>query len=241
MFKTRRRLIGYTVSTLRYGGYTNHPYFAPFRASLRRGIARRICKFLTRDAIYFRIPKAANSTIVRTIHTAENINPGKQVTDARAIDELKEMYNTIPSQSEFDRCFKFTFVRNPHTRALSAYRERVLSGRYADKEHMRLFYKGSEPVSFLEFLSILEDGHLYEDPHWAPQSDLVRTDRLDFVGKIESLDADLTSVLERLKFEDRRIVSFSPHATNSSSTPLATVEKRRVERLYQRDFDAFSY
>ena len=183
-----------------------------------------------------RIPKAANSSVIVNLAYRRF---GREIPSK----EAKRLFRT-PSQlstKEVDALpglYTFAFVRNPYTRVLSA---------FLDKVDRRTRRKGVE-ASFHEFLDYLEKDGLYSNAHWAPQVSLLLLpfEQYDFFGKTEHLDRDLREVLKHLttEVEDARILSALGNATGASSkltTYFDDSAKARVENLYRADFEAFDY
>ena len=142
------------------------------------------------------------------------------------------------------RLYKFTFVRNPYTRILSAYLNKLFG-----PERDRLLAKIglSDPereVSFLQFLQNLEKKGLYADMHWAPQADIIpyERDQLDKIGRIESLEEDLSQVVDKCFGQQLRLKnkeSGRTGADNRLKEYLGTEEQKLIERIYARDFELF--
>ncbi|HDS05874.1 MAG TPA: hypothetical protein ENN95_02410, partial [Deltaproteobacteria bacterium] len=85
---------------------------------------------------YYRIPKAANSTVIATLHCCEY----GEVADSLKMKELKTHTYIKPSQLNrkkadvlLDDYFKFTVVRNPYARFLSAYLNKIAKGKPGKK------------------------------------------------------------------------------------------------------------
>jgi len=139
----------------------------------------------------------------------------------------------------YDRCYKFTFVRDPYTRMLSAYYYRTGNGL---KE-----YTDFDPGTFHEWVSHLLGGP--EDVFRYPQASFV-DDTVDFVGRFENLETDLRKVLDRL-FRIRGMCgvlrSGMPHVRSSGlpKGPLVGMmllkTRRMIEKFYGDDFSEFGY
>lgn len=191
---------------------------------------------------YDRIPKAANSTIVGML--AKNIY-GSEFSSEQ---EVKQLFNTTPVDldarqvSRFKDFYKFTFVRDPYVRVLSAYLDKITGGKKLKKYNLR---------SFGDFVSYLEYGGLYEDAHWAPQVSLflIPPQMFDFIGKVENLEQDIKSVCTRI-FENPqyprklRLNSYNVHATDAAyklQKYYVASLRTRIESLYKEDFKTFQY
>lgn len=113
-----------------------------------------------------------------------------------------ENYLSIFSPSEFLSYFKFTFVRNPWDRLVSAYFFLQQGGlNDADKE----WYESelSEYPTFEGFVKgWLSRENIQRGQHFRLQSSFVRTSvdsvKLDFVGFVENMENDFDYILKRL-------------------------------------------
>ena len=183
-----------------------------------------------------RIPKSANSTVVSSL---AKWRFGREIPSR----EAKKMFLTPSALSRqeaanIEQLFRFTFVRNPYTRVLSAYLDKV--ERKAERR--------GEDTSFEGFLANLEKGQLHSNAHWSPQVDLMLLplNQFDFIGKVENLQQDLEVVRHRLMDTESEpdMVEVRSNATNANSkiaryyTPASA---KIVKKLYARDFELFDY
>lgn len=183
-----------------------------------------------------RIPKAANSTVVTTL---ARIRFDREITSKQA----KKMFLTPAllhndEVQNLDNFFRFVFVRNPFTRTLSA---------YLDKVERRAVEK-NKPSSFKSFLYQLEAGRLHSNAHWAPQYNLllIPVDQFDFIGRTETFDADMLTVKNRLlgKRSDEPVKSVLSNATNAKDKLDHYYDDETIElvrTLYRQDFEIFDY
>lgn len=218
--------------------------FTPFyrRYPYRNGISinsadARGCVDLERGFFCNRIPKAANSTIVENLAIWSF---GHEVPSK----EAKKRFRT-PSQlsrqkvEQLDAAFRFAVVRNPYTRTLSA---------YLDKIERRAKRKNRES-SFRGFLQGLAQQSLYDNAHWAPQSSLLLLppDHFDFFGKVESLERDLAFIKDRISGENNHSSPpkhFKANATGASKKLSQYYDEGCIEivrSLFRDDFELFSY
>lgn len=197
-----------------------------------------------RGFIYFRIPKAANSTVMLNLAGGEL--RGK-------MRELKRLYPRVSTLSRKEvttltsRFFLFTVARNPYSRIASAYLDKVTRGRSAAKVRDRIGLPADAEVSFLEFCRYLQAGGVNDNPHWYRQVDLVPCgpELLHFIGRVENLSADLDYILSRINGErPREHASWVPHRTGADTRlqKLYCAESIEiVQSLYRGDFEAFGY
>lgn len=205
---------------------------------------------------YCRIPKCANSTIVNSLAYYDpemTFDP----TDQRG-KYVKEQTSRLLSAKSLTvssftgKYFLFTFVRNPYSRVLSAYLDKIAvleKKAYATNRQVIIAYSRSgQDLTFETFVSYLENGGLYLDPHWAPQTSMlpVGVKKIDFVGRVENLDKDLEYVVKYLFGENiyQGPVTREVDRTDSSNKLLKYYDTEiadRVYSLYKSDFDSFLY
>lgn len=185
-----------------------------------------------------RIPKAANSTVTASL---ARYKLGHEVPSRKAKKLFLHPSQLSSSQVQMlDQWFRFTIVRNPYTRTLSAYLDKV------ERHHRR---GKNVPNSFAGFLDSLAGGALCDNAHWAPQHALLLLplEKFDFIGRVESLDQDMAYIRQRILGEDN-----APAITNSvlnHATGAVDKLKRyydaycveRVQTLFRQDFEAFGY
>lgn len=218
--------------------------FTPFykRYPYRNGISAnsadaRGCVDLEWGFFCNRIPKAANSTIVENLAI---LSFGHDVPSR----EAKKRFRT-PSQlskqevEQLDDVFRFAVVRNPYTRTLSAYLDKI--ERRAKRKNRESSFKG--------FLQDLAQQSLYDNAHWAPQSSLLLLppDRFDFFGKVENLEHDLAFIKDRVSgggMNASPSKHFKANATGAGTKLTQHYDdecKEIVCSLFRKDFELFGY
>ncbi|MGM0648711.1 MAG: sulfotransferase family 2 domain-containing protein [Bacteroidota bacterium] len=183
-----------------------------------------------------RIPKAANSTIVENLALWSF---GHEIPSKKA-----KLQFTTPSQltqdevNELQEMYSFAIVRNPFTRTLSA---------YLDKVERRALKKNKE-TSFFDFLQNLDNGKLYSNAHWAPQHSLLLLplEKFNFIGNVESLDNDLRHIQSHIigSRNGREMKSFKTNATGARKKIKQYYDDRNasiVLELFKKDFEIFGY
>jgi len=197
---------------------------------------------------YSRVPKAANTSITQTLfeHTAF-----RRESTRREHPKYQFLRPLFLSRQEVDRleheAFKFTFVRDPYSRALSAYLDKVGRQRHQGRRFLLWAQRHNQPETFLGFCRYLEAGGLFLDMHWAPQVAILclPLERFDFIGRVEHLNRDLAVVLERLFHV--QAAGPAPHAgthTRASEQvddAYGLEERAIVNRLYTSDFERLGY
>ncbi len=219
-----------------------HPLVRGVPAELRGPVLRRVFYAPGHRFIFFRVPKAANSTVVMSLATAMGAAPRDHggAGAKRAGNAVLRLAFRLPAR--LAECYKFTFVRNPYARVLSAYLDKIATG---NPGFRRIIGLDGRALSFADFLHRLGDGYLTANIHWAPQADIIALPpaSLDFVGRVETLEPDLARVMDRIFGPAGHGMVRRVEGVRSASGRLAEfygpAERRLVQALYARDFGLF--
>jgi len=186
------------------------------------------------ECIFVHIPKAAGNSVTRSLFGCG--------VGHRSIHEYRGIFG-----EDFQSYFKFTVVRNPFTRVVSAYEFLKQGGhpawpndgRYRDEVLCK--YSGFE--SFV--LEKLNEA-IWEQKHFRPQAKFLMLGGelgVDFVARLETLEEDFEFICEQLGV-DREL----PHRnkTRGHRPPLASYYERdevanTVRTLYADDFSLLGY
>ncbi|MGL6133540.1 MAG: sulfotransferase family protein [Prochlorococcaceae cyanobacterium] len=197
---------------------------------------------------YSRIPKAANTTIVAALASQSSYRPRyRRRKDPKYSFQRPLLLSSREVQRLEREAFVFTFVRNPFSRVLSAYLDKVGRLRHQGRRFLAWAQMHGQPGDFLGFCRFLEAGGLYLDMHWAPQVEILclPLSRFDFIGRVESLDRDLPQMLERLFGEQNLAPSERRGTTTNAGHQLQEAygpeQLQIIGRLYSRDFELFGY
>lgn len=194
-------------------------------------------------------------------------------TDRKFLNRIGLTYvQSLPSnkvQQVLKNYYKFIFVRHPFTRILAAYRNKLNPGvsyyhqRYG-REILKLFRKnasssvktrgtGTTFAEFVQYIIYLWKTGRNFDEHWQTFHKLTFPCQIsyDFIGKIETLDADAAIVL-RDGFHLNYTVTF-PKETREHKTGSTAESTRKafekipeehinvLRRIYHYDFLLFGY
>lgn len=208
----------------------------PYRGGISSGSANaRGCLDLELGFFCNRIPKAANSTVVTNL---ARLKCGLDVPSKQA----KKLFDT-PAQltrvqlGTFETLFKFTVVRNPYARTLSAYLDKV--AREAPPQDPK--------AGFAAFLESLANGELHSNTHWAPQHSLmlIPVSHFDFIGKVEALDEAWRTIQSRIRPDLPLAMTSTLGNQTGANDKLRQYydapQVRLVQRLYAEDFSTFGY
>ena len=204
--------------------------------------------------LYISNPKVACSTIKRTLQKLELNDPEFENVHDRDFSPLlrpsqvKNLERFIQRQQPFT----FTFVRNPYTRLLSAYIDKI-QGRTGILTKLLDFIQQKygetyTDLSFSDFIDVVcEQKPRQMDPHWRIQYFHTLQEQLtyDFIGKFENFEQDFKQILNTIAAPSTNsIASFKLHATHANQilsqyyTP-SLIDK--VKAKFAPDFEHFNY
>ncbi len=152
--------------------------------------------------LYNRIKKSGNSSIALYLKDLIEGNYSWTQGDYHSVKD-EALHSGVMSLSklpvkdlyDINSYYLFTIFRNPYSRCLSAFLEKVADGR-AGFEDVPGFQDPSTE-GFERFVSYLESGGLYRDKHWWPQVALLAWPpaRFSYIGQLEYLEKELRYVL----------------------------------------------
>jgi hypothetical protein len=169
--------------------------------------------------------------------------------------ETQEFYAKNIKPYDLSEYFTFGLVRNPYTRIISAYFNKMVRLFKQEKSEIKEKHlKYLEPFTSYEKISpakgfkiLLDqlstsDSTLFRNIHFTPQSNLIDSDKLDFLGKFENLKEDTAYIFKKIG-----VPAQLPHRNKSKysffdRTKFLDQENRKIiEELYQQDFELFNY
>ncbi len=194
---------------------------------------------------YNRIPKSANSTVMRVLTQFSQDTASAGKADKSRFRRPSRMTRAQVRALQDGEIFRFTFVRDPYARVLSAYQDKIMGRSPQFTRHFPQ-YAGGQTPSFAEFCRALQDGLLYKDAHWAPQTSLLLLppDRFDLIGRVETFEADIAQVVARIWNQPYAPIARVGTVTKAQTRrdDVYTDETRHlVAQLYHRDFALLGY
>jgi len=175
--------------------------------------------------LWFRVSKVATRTIITQLR-------------ANGLHH-RERYSVRYPLKRFEDHFAFAFVRNPWDRLVSCWANRAVT-RNAYGFDGPTLARMQDFAQFVDFAAARDldtgDVHLRRQ---APQIDL---NRVDFVGRFETLDADLRHIFGRLELPLQ--VSVHVNASARDADYRHYYDDRTAElvgSLYQKDVRTFGY
>ena len=212
-----------------------------------------------KNLVYLSNAKAGCSTIkssfLLAIHKHLGMEPPRKLTDIHRKHPFWELNigNCIDDKSNF-----FSLVRNPYTRILSAYLDKIAMETIFWKNNIlenifwyRFCLKNDRhpenKISFVEFLRVLEKSTSFkiEDQHFRPQVENIYAGsvgpiRVHYLENFSNHLGALTDYLDwHVEFPSRR-----GHSTDAHSKLPNFVNgeaEEIIQRLYHDDFESFGY
>lgn len=215
-----------------------------------------LCNISTsRNFLYFETPKVGCSTIKRTLQLLELSSATelcRDVHDKRRSTLKGAISSGLSFQDLFEsrKLFRFTLVRNPYSRILSCYLEKIVADPDERRRHQRLLgFTQAEPVSFQQFLlAIWRIPDRDRDMHWRSQACLINDSRVgyDCIGRFERFRKDFAQILRKIgcDIDESAICDVSPHKTNAADRLrefFGEGERQLVAGMYRADFERYGY
>lgn len=209
--------------------------------------------------MYAAVGKAANSTVKHHLYELEYAGTRfktKSLHDRQSSpllspfqlpDDLMEQVFTSP------KYFRFSMVRNPYTRILSCYLDRIVPANSAPYRQLMLVMgrPAGELITFAEFVrAICAQKPFNQNNHWRLQvAEICQAQvRYDFVGKQETFAQDMTHIWSKVAGNRP-----APDFAAENKAPSITSAEKRLEEFYTpelvdlvrsaygADFKAFGY
>jgi Sulfotransferase family len=229
----------------------------------------RYCSFVSvsRRYMYFEVPKAACTKMKEVLRSLEGASPLKLLSGGLR-ETRREMFVharenvPLPSLVDLDNktqrevlesphFLRFTFVRNPYTRLLSAWKSKIL---LCEPAHQYVYYdiKGHLPglptkslITFDEFVEYVASRCNLQtcDPHWRRQTDHIFFPALNFshLGKIEQMSLHLRRFEQHLGLSHPILDATSNASGSTGPIGYNASLAHKVYSLYEKDFVTLGY
>lgn len=197
-----------------------------------------------RSFIFIHVPKTAGTSVARRLGLADSRH------------ETAWEYLHLLGPARFWSLLRVAIVRDPIDRYCSLYNyarlpvshhhdnldpSRARHGAHADFARLR-------DVGITESVELLLANRLRHGfpqlTMWAPQADwLVLDDRLavDFIGRVERLDKDMTVLCQRLGLPAEAMPVINRTEGGATRADLSPESMRLLRRVYARDYELFDY
>jgi Sulfotransferase family len=205
--------------------------------------------------LYFEVPKVACSSIKRTLQLLEatsEIGAPSNIHDKKNSPLIGPLSSGLTYEQLFtsSNLIRFAFVRNPYSRILSCYLEKIVSDEMERRHHQKLLgFMQTEPVTLLEFLQAVDKmSDRNREIHWKSQAGLIKdiTIQYHYIGRFEQLERDFRHALTKIGVQPEAILleTITHHATNAQSKLkefFGATEMALVQKIYETDFRRYNY
>lgn len=134
--------------------------------------------------------------------------------------------------------YKFAFVRNPYDRLISCWKDKVLKlnhFQFKEEEYVKMKHF----KNFVTWVSHLDIE--VADCHLRTQQSLIDLNNIDFIGRFERFEQDLSIVLNKLNICEtipkKNAATIKQHYSSFYTEEL----RQKVYTIYKKDFLIFNY
>lgn len=189
--------------------------------------------FKKKRIIFIHIPKTAGISLIRSIYG--NVDLGGH----RDFCFYKSVFG-----DDFNKCYTFSFIRNPWDRVYSAYKFLEKGGvNIHDRNAFDMYL--SRYDNFEDFImNGLSKGLLNKINHLRPQSDFICNKNgdvlVDFLGRFETIGDDLSQLESHLEIS----IKLDHHNMNPKASYMQIYTEEmisKVKQVYNRDINIFGY
>lgn len=200
-----------------------------------------------------RIKKSGNTTV--SAFLTDVSNNFEEETAKGFKQSLIKPRNMLPEElKKLTSYYSLVVVRDPFSRTLSAFLHKVAHGR-SQKYSFCGGFGETTAQGFMKFLTFLDNGGLYKDRHFWPQTDLLYQplDHFNHVAKLETLVQDMRIVLAAVGQDPDHAERLArPHKVEAGSSKITSASSKLeqyytepavalVRKLYAKDFDLLGY
>ena len=213
---------------------------------------------LKNNYIYLGNPKVASTIIKRTLFSIETAGTGITNKEDHPSPLHSPMIKPYQLQEKYlldllndNDVFKFSVVRNPYARVLSAYLNKILNDK-PEKENIKQLIDrrgvNDQLISFEEFVDAIckEDPYKMEQ-HWRPQSHQLMYPEIQYtyIGKLEDINSSFNIIDKHLKGHFlKHLSNVSYGHTNAKDKLIEYYNNDTLEKVhdkYKEDFQNFEY
>ncbi len=203
----------------------------------------RVVYYPNHNIAYNRIAKCGNSSVLLYLHEAirgEKLEAGNYGEQKRIATNTGQNLASLSAQPKqllkLNTLTFFTVTRNPWTRALSAFLDKVGPGKEA-KHNQAAGFGNKSQQGFTDFVHYLLEEGLHTDKHWTPQNELLLLSPANYkLCKLEQLCEDLPSILiEAGITPPKSSVLQKPHTSETNKEGKITNANKKINKYYTNE------
>ena len=180
--------------------------------------------------VWFRVAKTGTRSVLESL-------------ERRALIVPEPGYDTTYHQT-WDNWFKFTFVRNPWTRLVSCYLDKVVKCTGTQWE-LPAFARFKN-MCFKQFVNTIKHDDLTScDCHYRLQTCLYPLDKIDHVGRFEELQHHYNIICEKLSIQTTQLPVINTTLGQRTSIDAGSLydadTAQLVSNMYEKDIQQLKY
>ena len=187
------------------------------------------------NSLFIHIPKAAGISFQYGLYNKESSGH----------ISIKSFLNYLGEET-FNKVYKFTIVRNPYQRLISAYIYLRKGGRFAknDLEYQKII---GEYENFEDFvLNFFQTNQYLDMEHFIPQTNWLVDDngilRVDYIGYFENIDTEFIKINKQIYGEHSKRVLAKKNITKTpNNLKYNTSMLKIINKVYHKDFELLNY
>jgi len=205
--------------------------------------------------VYVENPKVASSTVKRHLINQQLLtlpgaksNPHPEIQQSPFVKPYQLGTDQLANILFGPEFYKFCFVRDPFSRVLSAYLDKI-GGKTPES---KLFFNWvakdrTRTVDFKNFITFIAQQHpSARDKHWSSQKRNVLFDfiKYDMIGRLENFQQAIQVIQQNSQIDFSYLKTHSPHKTDASAKKLKYYDEysiAAVNEIYSEDFKCFNY
>ncbi len=216
--------------------------------------------------LYMKNHKAACTNILTLLMThihAETRAEGDVDISMESVHNLDDRYlragarslNPILVEEALNdpNCFRFTVIRDPYSRTVSAWSDRVKGmAAYRRKINAHIGRPPTQEITLSQFLDIVanDESAKYLDRHWRPQCKEISYGLVayDMIGQVEHMEVARKDIVNRLFSHtsvELSVVDTRQHLGHQSNSAhykdgLTEQDRKNAERAYEEDLEMYA-
>lgn len=187
--------------------------------------------FHEKKLIFIHVPKSAGTSL------------GESIFNCGRTGHFEWTYYKLENPIAFEKYYKFSFVRHPVSRFVSAYNYLLNGGKSYTDLHAGRDIKKYGGIDDFIYQGLLKDG--WGDwVHFRTQSSFIMdgADKMvDFIGKTERFSEDLGSLSEITGLNIKSITANEGPRKLQDNTSISEKSKLVIREIYHDDFRNFGY
>lgn len=181
--------------------------------------------------IFFEVAKSGSRTVVKYLRKYGEVTFEK---DRISLERLKKKL-----KKTYEEYYKFSIVRNPFSRLVSCYVNKVV--KYKDP-NLKRWLSTCKDKNFEFFVGFVSQHNINKCNRHIRSSDSLVPQDVNYVGKLENFDRDFKYIIEKIGIEYNKVITRNKSIYTQPWKKYYTPQiKEKVEIIYKEDIKRFGY